>query len=313
MFLCAGESLVDLVVSEMAKPIHAHAGGGPANTARALAAAGVPTSFFGGFSSDVFGVAERDALTAAGVDSALSVVSDLPSALAIAHTSGEHTDYSFHVDGTATFAIGERDVPVVDSTGDPFELIHLGGLGTAIAPFADGLSTAVLRWKAAGSLVAYDPNIRAGLEHRGQDVQSVEHWVSLADIVKVSKDDLTALEGGTDPFDIVARWLGLGPALIVLTDGPRSVRAETSSFVVDALPDPVSEDLSPIGAGDAFSAGFLACLRQQGILASRAALSSAFESDIADALRYAIVHTSTVLHRRDGLDAAGLDPTGASV
>ncbi|MFM7462642.1 MAG: PfkB family carbohydrate kinase, partial [Actinomycetota bacterium] len=99
-----GEVLVDLIPSADGdtkfdgltyKPI---VGGGPANTARAMAKWGLPTSFIGGFSTDRLGHLAWSEMTRDGVDLELSHESDLPTAKAILTLDQEgKASYQFQV------------------------------------------------------------------------------------------------------------------------------------------------------------------------------------------------------------------------
>jgi fructokinase len=84
-------------------------GGGPANTAVALARLGTPTRFLGRFSTDVFGTLFRARLSASGVDLTGSVTAPEPSTLAVADLdeTGQAT-YTFYADSAADTAYRER-------------------------------------------------------------------------------------------------------------------------------------------------------------------------------------------------------------
>jgi len=104
-----GEALIDLVpAGDARKPI---VGGGPANTAKALAKLGISTSFIGGISSDRYG----DSISAelAGVDLRLSLRSDQPTALAIVSLDESGSaSYEFKLANTATFAFSREWLPI---------------------------------------------------------------------------------------------------------------------------------------------------------------------------------------------------------
>ena len=86
-------------------------GGGPANTAVALARLGTPTRFLGRFSTDVFGTLFRARLTASGVDLTGSVTAPEPSTLAVADLddSGQAT-YTFYADSAADWQWTEGEL-----------------------------------------------------------------------------------------------------------------------------------------------------------------------------------------------------------
>ena len=81
----AGEVLVDLIPNGAdSQPI---VGGGPANTAKALAKLGIDTQFIDGISSDQYGQMAKDELVSAGVKLDYVKYSDKPTCLAIVSLS----------------------------------------------------------------------------------------------------------------------------------------------------------------------------------------------------------------------------------
>jgi fructokinase len=97
-----GEVLIDLIPEGAdCKPV---VGGGPANTAKALAKLGIDTQFIDGISSDQYGQMAKDELLAAGVKLDYVKYSDKPTCLAIVSLSesGSAT-YEFVIENTATF------------------------------------------------------------------------------------------------------------------------------------------------------------------------------------------------------------------
>ena len=76
----AGEALIDLLPNGESKlPV---VGGGPANTAKALANLGFSTYFIGGISSDEYGKLIEGELSSYGVDLSGALRSELPTAIA---------------------------------------------------------------------------------------------------------------------------------------------------------------------------------------------------------------------------------------
>ena len=91
-----GEVLIDEL------PSGAVVGGGPANTAKALARLGHSVSFIDGISTDAYGVKARAELVADGVDLSLSHSSDLPTATAVVSLAADGgASYVFKLDNTA--------------------------------------------------------------------------------------------------------------------------------------------------------------------------------------------------------------------
>ncbi len=87
-------------------------GGGPANTAKAVARLGYQTYFVGGISSDDYGKAIEEELVGSGVDLSLVYRGDESTALAIA-TIDENglAKYDFELEGTASFAFDKSWLP----------------------------------------------------------------------------------------------------------------------------------------------------------------------------------------------------------
>ncbi|BBJ39456.1 hypothetical protein SSPO_021740 [Streptomyces antimycoticus] len=82
---CVADAFTDLALSGPSElALRALPGGGPANTAVALARLGTPTRFLGRLSHDVFGTLFRSRLSDSGADLSGSVAAPEPSTLAVA-------------------------------------------------------------------------------------------------------------------------------------------------------------------------------------------------------------------------------------
>jgi fructokinase len=128
-----GEVLIDLIPD--GTECKAVVGGGPANTAKALAKLGLATQFIDGISSDQYGQMALKELHQDGVLLDYVNFSDKPTCLAIVSLSATGAaTYEFVIDGTATFDFSLSWLP------DPFKLkpalLHIGTLVTAIEPAA---------------------------------------------------------------------------------------------------------------------------------------------------------------------------------
>ena len=77
-----------------------------------------------------------------------------------------------------------------------------------------------MRRESRRRLLSLDPNVRPGLvADRDAYLQRLEGLVRLADLVKVSRADLAWLYPGQAPEAVASRWLGFGPALVLVTRG----------------------------------------------------------------------------------------------
>lgn len=250
----AGEALIDLIPDSSGQRV-ALVGGGPANTAKAIARLGYATSFIGGISSDGYGPMIEEELLASGVDLSLVYRSDQSTARAIATLDSSGTaSYEFELEKTATFAFDESWLP----TGD-VEVIHVGSVATMLEPGASEL----LNWVSTkSSAVVFDPNVRPSIQG-DKDVyrNSVERWIDVASIVKLSEDDLNWLYGDES---VVKSWFGRGVSLVVITRGDKGLSALGADFRVD-VPAIAVEVADTVGAGDTIGAVLVAGLLEYGL------------------------------------------------
>jgi fructokinase len=241
----AGEALMDLipVASRDRVPM---VGGGPANTAKAIARLGYSTYFVGGISSDSYGKAIDDELVGSGVDLSLVYRGNEATALAIATIDNDGlAKYDFELEGTASFAFDGSWLPV----GEP-EVIHVGSVATLIEPGA----TELLKWVSSKSVpVIFDPNVRPSIEgNRDVYRAAVERWIAVATIVKLSEDDLSWLYGSGEK-EVIEAWLKRGVSIVVLTRAEKGLRAYSKGFVVEVPAVPVNL-VDSVGAGDTIGA-----------------------------------------------------------
>ncbi len=256
-----GEALIDLIPDGTER--RAVVGGGPANTAKALAKLGITTQFIDGISTDKYGQMALSELQKDGVLLDFVKFSDKPTCLAIVSLNSKGgATYEFVIDDTATFDFSHSWLPVA-ADKKPL-LLHIGTLVTAIEPAASVL----FEWAKKVALVApiiFDPNIRpAVMSDRGQYVKQVERWVSISNAVKVSDDDIYWLYPGQDLDKVTMRWLEMGPELVVVTFGDKGLAGyrENSKISVDAKKVVVADT---VGAGDTVGAILVEAIIEDGL------------------------------------------------
>ena len=256
-----GEVLIDLIPDDTERK--AVVGGGPANTAKALAKLGIATQFIDGISSDQYGQMALKELHHDGVLLDYVKFSDKPTCLAIVSLSQNGgATYEFVIDGTATFDFSHSWLP------DPFELkpslLHIGTLVTAIEPAASVLH----EWASKVAEVApvvFDPNIRpAVLDNRDLYVAAVEKWVAISSAVKVSDDDLNWLYPDQSIETVVNRWLSDGVALVVVTFGANGLTGFTGEGKVEVGGVKV-DVVDTVGAGDTVGAVLVEAIIEKGL------------------------------------------------
>ena len=116
------------------------------------------------------------------------------------------------------------------------------------------------------ALVCFDPNARPSIMGDPEaTLVSIERFIALSDVVKVSDEDIEWLTGGAPVDDVVERWLCLGPSLIVVTCGKHGSLVATSSGVrFTKTPGDVAV-VDTVGAGDSFMGGMIDALWGMGL------------------------------------------------
>jgi fructokinase len=241
-----GEVLIDIL------PTGAVVGGGPANTAKALARLGYEVDFIDGISTDAYGVSAKKELSRDGVGLGLSLTSDKPTCTAtVSLDSKGSASYEFLIDGTATFDFNSSWLP------DPERLkpsvLHIGTLVTIIEPGASVLFDWVVKVGEFAPIV-FDPNIRPSvMADRAKYAAAVEKWVSISSVVKVSDDDIAWLYP-SDSLDVVAhRWIEAGVSAVVITRGEKGLIGFTASGMEEVEGVKV-QVVDTVGAGDTVGA-----------------------------------------------------------
>ncbi len=245
-----GEVLIDLIPDR--DQYFAVVGGGPANTAKALAKLGVETYFIDGVSNDEYGKMAKAELLSANVLLDYAQYSNKPTCTAkVTLSKSGSASYEFVIEGTATFDFSDLWLP--DPQKLKPSLLHIGTLATVIEPSASVL----FKWAQSVAQVApivFDPNIRpAVLGNRDEYVKKVEKWVAISSAVKVSDEDLNWLYPGIVIDEIVGKWLEDGVQLVVVTLGDKGITAyrKDEEISVDAVKVDVADT---VGAGDTVGA-----------------------------------------------------------
>jgi fructokinase len=253
----AGEALVDRMLGPDGRIVDLP-GGGPFNAARTMARLGADVAFLGRLSSDPTGRRLRDALAADGVVLDHAVWTDDPTTSATATLDVDGTaSYHFDLDGTSAAGLRWADLEDTGLAADRVDVLHVGTLGLLLEPSGTTIERLVGRVR-PDALVALDPNIRpSAMRDPTASRARIARLALRADVVKVSVDDLRALDPGGVPEAALGRFRSGGPAVVLVTDGAAPVEIVTPTDH-RRLPVPQVDVVDTVGAGDAFLGGFLA-------------------------------------------------------
>ncbi|MFJ7958188.1 carbohydrate kinase [Streptomyces sp. NPDC096319] len=296
-FLVIGECVADIVRGADGTE-RVHPGGSPANVAHGLGRLGREVTLLTQLADDPAGRRIADHLKGAGVRIEVAgVPARTPSAVVGLDARGQAT-YTFDI----AWTLESGEPPVARPAH-----VHIGSIAAVTAPGAAAVLAEVERVRDRAT-VSYDPNVRPALmgEH-GEAVARVERCVALSDLVKASDEDLAWLYPGQDPREAAARWLGLGPAVVLVTRGAAGSLALTRRETVSAQAPEVTV-VDTVGAGDSFMSAVLDTLAGRG----REDLSGLDAGYLARLLRRAGAAAAVTVSRagaqppdRAELDAAG--------
>ncbi len=266
-------------------------GGGPFNTARALARLGVPTAFLGRLSQDIFGRQLKELLLSDGVNLELASTGPESTTIAAVQLNGEGlAEYSFFVEGTSAPNLTIDMVP--REFAPEVSALHLGTLGLVLEPIASTVVDLVRRERGR-RLVMLDPNVRVGLADDADYRDRLHSIVSQSTIVKASRDDLAWLCPGLDYEHAADRILGEGVKLVAVTLGAQGAYGAHNGYRISVSAPPV-DIVDTIGAGDAFGAALLAWLHDHDAIRPELSLDG---EQLKSALDYACLAASLTCAR----------------
>ena len=241
-----GEVLIDIL------PTGPVVGGGPANTAKALARLGYEVDFIAGISTDAYGVSARKELERDGVGLSLTLTSNKPTSTAtVTLDSQGAASYKFLIDDTATFDFTHSWLP------DPERLkpsvLHIGTLVTIVEP----ASSVLFEWAvktAEFAPVVFDPNVRTSVVgDRDTYCAAVEKWVGISSVIKLSDDDISWLYPDESMDEVAKRWINGGASLVVITRGAHGIIGYSEHGCEEVASAKVSV-IDTVGAGDTVGA-----------------------------------------------------------
>ncbi|WP_371582360.1 carbohydrate kinase [Streptomyces sp. NBC_01314] len=222
-------------------------GGGPANTAVALARMGTPARFLARLSNDVFGRLFRAHLEASGVDLSNAVAAGEPSTLAVAELDAAgQAAFSFHAQNTADWQWTPGELARVDLSETA--CLHTGSLALIREPGG----AVVEEFPAAAApqtTISIDPNVRPLLVRPEVYRARLARWCVLADILRLSEDDLELLLTGTPPEQACDTWHAAGVRLVVITLGGDGAMASLDGERL-RVPAVTTQVVDTVGAGD---------------------------------------------------------------
>lgn len=256
--LAIGEALIDVVITHEQPDFPVEIpGGSPANVALTLGRLDRPVAL-----ATWIGLDERGRLIDFHMyDSSVHVTG--------ASRGASHTSTALarlDENGTASYTFDLEWAPAPPITVPPTaQIIEAGSISAIIEPGASAVLDALTRGR-EHALVCFDPNARPSIMGEpSAALASLERFIALADVVKVSDEDIDWLTGGASIDEVVDRWLGMGPSLVVVTRGKHGSLAVTSSGLRFTKTPSDVKVVDTVGAGDSFMGGMIDAMWGMGL------------------------------------------------
>ncbi|MBB4662831.1 sugar kinase [Conexibacter arvalis] len=274
-----GESLALLTTREPGRLRHAHelllsVGGAESNTAIGVRRLGAPATWIGRLGDDELGELIARTLRAEQVAVAATADPQAPTSLMLkerASAAGAQVSYYRATGPGARLRPDDLDAAAIAEAG----VLHLTGITPALSPSARATVEAAIELaRDAGVAVSFDVNLRTKLWSPADAAPVLLELAARADHLFVGADEAAALGWPGDPSALGAWLLARGPRIVVVKLGADGALAVTADGELPVPPVPV-EAVDPVGAGDAFAAGYLAELLAGRPLPERLATAAA--------------------------------------
>ncbi len=280
-----GECLIDCVpegVNELGVPLFgANPGGAPANLLAMFSRLGGKTAFIGKVGDDGFGSALRRNLDDAGIESS-SLLTDkrynTTLAMVQLDSNGDRS-FSFYRKGCADVMLQFEEID--KSVLEGCSVFHFGSVSLTDEPARTATLKAAEYAKQNGAIISYDPNFRPLLWDDTEEAEAfMKKGALLADIIKVSDDELKLITGETDYLLGAEMLIAGGASLVFVTLG------ESGAFYCNKNASGLLETydvrvVDTTGSGDAFFGAVLWKLKGKS-LSEIIVLSKSELEDITD-------------------------------
>jgi 2-dehydro-3-deoxygluconokinase len=272
-----GECLIAFVADEPgplseAVSFRRFVAGAEANVAVGLARLGRDVAFIGRIGPDGFGQAISRRLLGEGVDTTHLVVDPgAPTALMFRERrilGAAQVVYARS--GSAGSRLEADDVERAAAAGifDATRWLHVTGITPALSAGARAATeTAIRIARTHGATISLDLNLRRRLWSDAEAAPVLRELAANVDVVLGSPDELAVLDRSTDipsvtdPAALARATLEIGPSVVVAklgAGGSLAVERDDPDRILAAPALALTAVVDPIGAGDAFCAGFIA-------------------------------------------------------
>lgn len=266
-----GEALIDFMPEQTGVPLKRvekfspAVGGAPANVCGAFAGLGGKAKMITQLGNDAFGdkIIEEFKQFGIGCEHVLRTDKANTSLAFVALAEDGDREFSFFRNPGADMLLAEETVRK-EWFEDGYAL-HFCSVSLGEFPMKGAHRRAIKYASAQNMLISFDPNLRPALwADEAEMVKAVREFIPLADIVKVSEEELELITGETDIKDGIAKLFQGSVKLVLFTKGAAGAEAYTAACRAE-VPGVKVQAADTTGAGDGFIGAFLYCLYADGI------------------------------------------------
>jgi len=262
--LTCGEALVAALPAqpvsiETGEPLRMFVGGAEANFAVGVSRLGLDVEWLGRVGDDPLGRFVTETLSGEGVDVGHVVTGGGPTGMYLREwlTDGERRPY-YYRKGSAGSNFADTDWPIELKN---VAWLHLTGITAALSASCRAVALRAIKWAREHEiLISFDPNYRRQLWSPDDARTTLLPFLQSSQVVLMGADEAELLLGTNDPAEIDRRARAHGVDIVVVKLGAEGACAFYEGKRWDQAPfDVVAID--PVGAGDAFDAGFISGVR----------------------------------------------------
>ncbi|WP_424937473.1 MULTISPECIES: sugar kinase [Bacteria] len=274
--VCVGESMILVTPADgpLASSSAATLGiaGAESNVAAQVAAAGHRVAWASRLGDDPFAERILDELRPRGIDLWVERDVEAPTGVMFKDPGAASSSVYYYRRGSAAARMRAGFLGPERLAG--VRIVHTTGITPALSPDCAAMVDRLYAdAREAGALVSFDVNDRRALWGIDEAAAVLARLADAADIAFVGRDEAERLWGTATPAEIRARIPGAG--VLVVKDGDVGATAFVTGAEPVFVPAPVVDVVEPVGAGDAYAAGFLSATLDDAPLAARLAAGHA--------------------------------------
>jgi sugar/nucleoside kinase (ribokinase family) len=234
--------------------------GAPAIFAVAAARLGLDVGFIGAVGEDAFGRLMNNCFRKENVDATQIQIPPgyATGAAFVAYDPGGGREFVFHIRHAAAGQLSSRHIQA--EYFDQVKWLHISGSTIFINENSRTACQQALEYTLArGGKISLDPNLRTELMPLDQARTALEPFMAVADLLLPTASEVCALTGEQDHNRAIQALDIKTEISIVLKKGPEGCAIYHAGKRLD-IPGYHVDEIDPTGAGDCFSAAFIAGL-----------------------------------------------------